>query len=781
MLLGYDSVYCQRTQVKNIHYEGVAICYKRELFQLFKTVSVDFNDSWDFDTTKGGSFQERCKTDDVGLILFLQPWKTDYLTSALCVATAMLCDNIQNSDVRMLHTHYFTREIEKANSAFQVPVVLGLSLNDAPPSLSYNLLRTGRIPLSAAIPKKPSKPRGDPTCRASVLLKWFSPPMTAADPPINSYVIRWRPGGSRALGFESSVEAGVGDCVKYAYKTDAEGNRKIYAVPELQYTVSGLVSDIPYEFKVSAVNEVGEGFASEVSDPILMMNPLRAPKMPGLNALLSMSDVHELREHTDMMNNDWNVNNAFKTDPVNSVTQMTPRDIDGYVMHSIPRSRLLPQVVNPRAGWKEKLKGQKDPTITKELMKESVLQKSILRNRTGFRKASHNTFSYESQYDDDDDVEAGSTYVTPGRENQDAGFEDGEGSGGSGGGGGGEVKDFSNAVIRTEEEKELDKTIIFIESDGYADLEAMDSDQEVIAAKKPENVPKLESISDSSNNHAERDPFAIQLDDRETVVIDCKEALNRIGVANKRQAHDLLLRSAYESYSSGGEPLFTASQPKAMNKSGTECLDYIFHTNNAIRVERVLSLPLLSQLKGNIPQEPISALDLNSEAPFSICPSNMFDLPKFKASGSDQQSSSSVVITQQQQQQHAQPASRSKIADIKSTIKSILLKSQKSQDAHSTRIMALERNHVLQYGVGGKTAGTSAKPMKKVSNREDLKPVAVPEYVPSVDFGGSWCPFPRPNVQKQNFWLPNDCFASSHIALMVEFTIDDSSLSTIWK
>jgi hypothetical protein len=308
MLMGYDSVYQMRTQTKNIHYEGVAICYKRDIFQLFKTVPIEFNASWDFDTTKSGSFQERCKTDDVGLLLFLQPWKQNYLTSALCIGTAMLCDNIQNADVRMLHTHYFVHKIEEANSAFHLPVLLGLSLNDNPPSLAYNLLRTGRIPLSAAIPQKPSKPNGAPTCRGSVLLKWFPPPMTPADPPITEYAIRWRPGGNRALGFESTVEVGTGDCVKYAYRTDAEGNKKIYAVEELQFVVPGLVSDIPYEFRVSAVNEVGEGFPSDTSEPVLMMNPLKAPKMPGLQSLMSMNEVFQLRELSDMMAEDWNVN-----------------------------------------------------------------------------------------------------------------------------------------------------------------------------------------------------------------------------------------------------------------------------------------------------------------------------------------------------------------------------------------------------------------------------------------------------------------------------------------
>ena len=50
------------------------------------------------------------------------------------------------------------------------------------------------------------------------------------------------------------------------------------------------------------------------------------------------------------------------------------------------------------------------------------------------------------------------------------------------------------------------------------------------------------------------------------------------GVPNKRQSHDLALSSAYSSYSVGGEPHFTASVPSEKNKTGTECLDYVFYT-----------------------------------------------------------------------------------------------------------------------------------------------------------------------------------------------------------
>jgi hypothetical protein len=45
MLLGYDSVFKKRTEVKDFRSEGVIIAYKNDLFQLFKTVPIEFNQS----------------------------------------------------------------------------------------------------------------------------------------------------------------------------------------------------------------------------------------------------------------------------------------------------------------------------------------------------------------------------------------------------------------------------------------------------------------------------------------------------------------------------------------------------------------------------------------------------------------------------------------------------------------------------------------------------------------------------------------------------------------
>eukprot|EP01037_Dinobryon_pediforme_P018588 gene18588-18873_t len=83
-----------------------------------------------------------------------------------------------------------------------------------------------------------------------------------------SYRISWRPGGSRLLAFSAERRVGSGDCVKYVKMVDAHNNVKIVAQKELQCLISGLASGVPYEFRISALNDMGEGVPSEPSDPI---------------------------------------------------------------------------------------------------------------------------------------------------------------------------------------------------------------------------------------------------------------------------------------------------------------------------------------------------------------------------------------------------------------------------------------------------------------------------------------------------------------------------------
>ena len=55
--------------------------------------------------------------------------------------------------------------------------------------------------------------------------------------------------------------------------------------------------------------------------------------------------------------------------------------------------------------------------------------------------------------------------------------------------------------------------------------------------------------------------FACPVVVNDDILLDGKEAMEHIGRPNPRQVHDLSLRSAYEGYGAGGEPLYTSSKP----------------------------------------------------------------------------------------------------------------------------------------------------------------------------------------------------------------------------
>jgi hypothetical protein len=79
-----------------------------------------------------------------------------------------------------------------------------------------------------------------------------------------------------------------------------------------------------------------------------------------------------------------------------------------------------------------------------------------------------------------------------------------------------------------------------------------------------------------------------------------------IGRPNRRQVHSCCLASAYESYTSGGEPYFTTSAPLDAGGKGVCCMDYIFYSSNCCITTRILSLPQLNMLKGETPNDTVS-------------------------------------------------------------------------------------------------------------------------------------------------------------------------------
>ena len=251
MIRGFDCCYKKRSEARGRHEEGVAIAYKRDLFQLFKTDDVELNDAAEHERASiSVDLRDKCINDDVAMIALLQPWPQNFLRTAICVVSAMFCDLPEEYDVRIIQASYLATRIERANSEFQLPVFLGITLNDEPSSPAYHLLRTGmyklnylcaayiiidarrlkildtslgRVQLRQEAPRKCLVPRVVPTSRGSVKVFWKSPYITIADPSITSYVVAFRPGGSRALSYRTQRQVNVGDCIQYISKIDSTG------------------------------------------------------------------------------------------------------------------------------------------------------------------------------------------------------------------------------------------------------------------------------------------------------------------------------------------------------------------------------------------------------------------------------------------------------------------------------------------------------------------------------------------------------------------------------
>lgn len=76
------------------------------------------------------------------------------------------------------------------------------------------------------------------------------------------------------FAFEQTVHAG--DCIQYKDHV-VDGVRKTEVLDEAFCVVTRLASDIPYQFRVLAFNEIGDGAWSDVSDPFVLNNPEQVP------------------------------------------------------------------------------------------------------------------------------------------------------------------------------------------------------------------------------------------------------------------------------------------------------------------------------------------------------------------------------------------------------------------------------------------------------------------------------------------------------------------------
>ncbi len=983
MLIGYDSVYKKRTQMFESHYEGVLIAYRRNAFQMFRSIALELNKATQINTSEmGAAFKQRLITDDVALICMLQPWKAvsekkaqkafknkfsnmtavkndyarikakkmttlasasaddsnevkteldpledfsafdqeeynepgeeaeaeesedeagfdDAVQSAICVVSAQLSSRESDADVRYYQAQYIMRQVENCNKEFHLPVIVGVSLFDTPISNAYHVFRTGRSPIKPQSPRKPARPRGVPFCRGSTELWWRPPYTTKEDPPILKYKLAWRPGGSLTLGFRLQMEVDPVMCLAYEEIIDEHGVRKTRQKDELRFVIPGLTSDMPFEFIVCGVNEIGEGVWSDPSMPVVMPNPVRAPPMPALQVFRDTVQVTRLREGATMVGEDWDVEAAISSNPLNSRTQLTPRLIDGRKDRNVPSVRILPISVNPREGWKKGLGGGYSDQLAAELMEPRYLNKSILRKREeetdpgtffpaivdsprgkrafipgmstkqyvlasdpqvaftaglpGFDPDSSQitnstdassinfvgTFSkrkfdktlqamvdrekmiqmadmnsslaedsdvignsqdWGDEGDEDEEgfaiereeprkgvVEAKSAgdhnpYFGPGRtqpfvatgdtltqtqDHQDSEHLD-------------RLPPLVNAVDgrranKTANDHGMRLTLIGLKRGGDRnvtgdvststesasvdgtqshDTDDASRDQSTFATKvesyhtgtatreynqrvkneaweeaiKKQQLALLEDMR-IANLEGLRDISRSTSKLNDATYLDGADLFKRLGVPHPRMLHTLPLRSAYEQYGSGGEPLYTQSYPAEDGACGVTCTDYIFYSGNSMYAMELLACPELNQLSGENPREPMAAPD-----PMFAQPSEYFA----SSFGQHQQ-----FVPKEGYGSKAVPNST-----VQQAKKILLEKLTKSYNAFENPAI-----DAFKQSVGRKES----------------------EY-----WGGIWAPFVARNENRTMHWLPNDVFTSSHLALGSKFRFIEGNLVTNW-
>lgn len=268
------------------------------------------------------------------------------------------------------------------------------------------------------------------------------------------------------------------------------------------------------------------------------------------------------------------------------------------------------------------------------------------------------------------------------------------------------------------------------------------------------NYSKINRVSELTNGR-----------DGSTMILDCKEALYHIGAANKRQVSHMQLRSAYDSYSSSGEPTVTCSIPPSKLLHATECLDYIFYSEGPLVVARVLSMPSWQAMRsGETPEASQAIPDYCHANPFAHS-MDLFDMLL-------QRLLNKLNVDLEEDNQKLDFGSTYSNQDV-ARVKNVLQ-------------IALARS----YGSTGTTVGTKPISGKKkaAASRTKSPPRARrtgslgtgalgPDY---MFYGGRWAPFAIRNPARANYYLPNGSFGSTHLAIGAEFLFDDSMLTTTY-
>lgn len=236
-------------------------------------------------------------SDNVALMALLQPWQdSNYPTGACVVCTELFHEQGPQGDaVRSLQACGLTRTVEAFNSDFHLPILMCGTMNCAPSSGVYEILCRGVEARDPSQPGPPGKPLVEPLSTSTALVRWPVPQedSESLSPAVDLYRVLWVPGGSRFLSGES-VGVRESDCVMYDVVEVEGGKFKSEQTPLRYFTVTGLSSGVAYEFRVAAVNCLGQGPWSERSEPVCM--PRMAGNDPEGRVLLGAASIKIIRK-----------------------------------------------------------------------------------------------------------------------------------------------------------------------------------------------------------------------------------------------------------------------------------------------------------------------------------------------------------------------------------------------------------------------------------------------------------------------------------------------------
>lgn len=322
--------------------------------------------------------------------------------------------------------------------------------------------------------------------------------------------------------------------------------------------------------------------------------------------------------------------------------------------------------------------------------------------------------------------------------------------------------------------------------------------------------------------------------DGTSLLLDGREVLHHIGASHPRHRHGLGLRSVYEvGGSTSGEPIFTAVIPKERNSFGTETFDYIFYSQSHGLVPcSHLALPSIASVmqsysmttgRGETPEVPIIVTDQQTSRP-PIAFEDSFDqkvlalYAKTYDLTHDGQDGDEVAdgVADSNADDDADDIdygygySEERKKSNKKTKKELTAEMKREKlDGHYTpadvQIMkrmlkeSLRKSHALddqttQHRPGSTNQNFSAQQNRASSatnsNKMSKKAKALAnnvqyyasQYKGNNSFwGGQWQSLPMRNPSRNNFFLPNARFPSSHFALGADFVINEDLLPALWK